>query len=268
MDAELKSKSLLNSPLKDIRSDKPCEEATAAGVAFHHAGLDQADRRAVEEGFLNGDINIICSTSTLAVGVNLPCYLVIIKNTVSWTNSGTQEYPDLEIMQMLGRAGRPQFETSACAVILTRNEQVRHYQKMVSGQELLESSLHLNLIDHLNAEIGLGTVCDISSAKRWLASTFLFVRLRKNPGHYRLQENENTHCSNEHDLLEQICYKDIKLLQDVSLVTTQDKFKCTEFGDAMARYCIKYETMKIVLSLPPKAKMSEIVSCLYIAVLS
>src|SRR2546423_13458179 len=83
-----------------------------------------------------------CCTSTLAVGVNLPCYLVIIKGTVCWTDKGPQEYADLEMMQMLGRAGRPQFESSACAVILTRKDKIQHYQTMVSGKEFLESSLH------------------------------------------------------------------------------------------------------------------------------
>lgn len=78
----------------------------ASGVAFHHAGLDNCDRSTVEKGYLDGQISVICCTSTLAVGVNLPCHLVIIKNTVSWQDEGLKEYADLEMMQMLGRAGR------------------------------------------------------------------------------------------------------------------------------------------------------------------
>ena len=259
MEAELRRESNPAS-VEYFGINRSLAETTSAGVAFHHAGLDLADRRAVEEGFLNGNINIICSTSTLAVGVNLPCYLVIIKGTVSWTEHGPQEYADLEMMQMLGRAGRPQFEASACAAILTRDDKVRRYEVMVSGKELLESSLHLNLIDHLNAEIGLGTVFDISSAKRWLGSTFLFVRLKKNPNHYKLKEQDIVRRRGEDELLKQICDKDLQLLQDVGLISSEGKLKCTEFGDAMARYCIKFETMKGILSLPPKAKISELVS--------
>ena len=71
--------------------------------------------------------------------MNLPCHLVIIKNTVGYQADGCKEYPDLEIMQMMGRAGRPQFDTDAVAVILTRQEKVSRYEKMVSGQEMLES---------------------------------------------------------------------------------------------------------------------------------
>jgi ATP-dependent DNA helicase HFM1/MER3 len=101
--------------------------------------MDYNDRISVERGFLDGGLTVICCTSTLAVGVNLPCHLVIIKNTVSWKDHGTAEYSDLDIMQMLGRAGRPQFDDSGVAVIMTRSHKVRHYELMVSGQELLES---------------------------------------------------------------------------------------------------------------------------------
>jgi len=77
-----------------------------SAVAFHHAGVDGSDRHAIEKGYLEGQINVICCTSTLAVGVNLPCHLVIVKGTVTFQEEGLKEYADLEIMQMLGRAGR------------------------------------------------------------------------------------------------------------------------------------------------------------------
>lgn len=227
-------------------------------MGFHHAGLDVSDRRAVEQAFLSHNLSIICCTSTLAVGVNLPCYLVIVKGTVTWTDNGLQEYADLEMMQMLGRAGRPQFDQSACAVILTRNERVDYYNRLVSGQETLESCLHLNLIEHLNAEIGLGTISDLSSAKRWLASTFLFVRLTRNSNYYRLKEDMTS--SSDDELLGQICSKDVALLQGADLVTKAATISCTELGDAMSRYYVKFDTMKTFLSVAPKAKISEIVS--------
>ena len=231
-----------------------------AGVAYHHAGVSGEDRQTIEQAYLSGQLSIICCTSTLAVGVNLPCYLVVIKGTVSYSGGLTHEYPDLEIMQMLGRAGRPQFESSAKAVILTRNEQVEYYQKLVSGQEKLESCLHQHLIDHLNAEIGLGTIFDIMSAKRWLAGTFLHVRLKKNPVHYKLKED--VQMEDTDSCLEQICTKDINLLQENGIIAESGRLRCTGYGEAMARYYVRFETMQIFMSLPPKAKMSEMVSSL------
>ncbi|GFF23913.1 ATP-dependent DNA helicase MER3 [Aspergillus udagawae] len=230
-----------------------------AGVAFHHAGLDPADRHTVESGYLQGHIAVICCTSTLAVGVNLPCHLVIIKGTVGWQDGGCKEYSDLETMQMLGRAGRPQFDDSAIAVIMTRKERIQHYEKLVSGSESLESCLHLNLIDHLNAEIGLGTVSDVDSAVRWLAGTFLFVRLRRNPKHYQLKEGATK--DDEDEMLRQICEKDIKLLQETGLVASE-RLKSTPFGDAMARYYVRFDTMKTLLALKPRATVSQVLSAI------
>ena len=59
-----------------------------SGVAYHHAGLDMQDRKLVEQQFLDRKIRILCATSTLAVGVNLPAHLVVVKGTMSWRGGG------------------------------------------------------------------------------------------------------------------------------------------------------------------------------------
>ena len=56
------------------------------------------------------------------MGVNLPAHLVVIKSTMFYNLGVYQEYPDTQILQMIGRAGRPQFDTSATAVIMTKNQ--------------------------------------------------------------------------------------------------------------------------------------------------
>lgn len=159
---------------------------------------------------------------------------------------------------MLGRAGRPQFETAACAVILTRRTKVSHYERMVSGEEVVESCFHQNLIEHLNAEICLGTVYDLTSAKNWLTSTFLYVRLQRNRPHYYFKEGVDD--SSEDDVLAQLCQKDISLLHDAGFIKGESRLTSTEYGEAMALYCVGFDTMKSFVSLPPKAKISEIVS--------
>ncbi|KAK3952815.1 hypothetical protein QBC32DRAFT_397574 [Pseudoneurospora amorphoporcata] len=241
------------------------QEIVQFGVAFHHAGLDAQDRVVIEQHFLSGELSVICCTSTLAVGVNLPCHTVVMKGTVAFMEDKLQEYSDLEVMQMLGRAGRPQFDTSATAVILTRAANKQRYEKMVSGQEILESTLHLNLIEHLNSEICLGTISDISSAKLWLGGTFLSVRLRRNPDHYRLTGDISNPAQID-DKLEEICERDIKLLQNTQLVTADAKFKCTEYGRAMSKYMVEFETMKLILEIPRAAGIAVLINALAEAV--
>ncbi|KAJ4414108.1 ATP-dependent DNA helicase MER3 [Neurospora sp. IMI 360204] len=241
------------------------QEIVQFGVAFHHAGLDVQDRVAIEQYFLKGELSVICCTSTLAVGVNLPCHTVVMKGTVAFMDDKLQEYSDLEVMQMLGRAGRPQFDTSATAIILTRAANKLRYENMVSGREILESTLHLNLIEHLNSEICLGTIIDLSSAKLWLGGTFLSVRLRRNPDHYRLT-GDISNPSQIDDKLEEICERDIKLLQSTQLVTADAKFKCTEYGRAMSKYMVEFETMKLILKIPRAAGIDALITALAEAV--
>lgn len=91
------------------------------GIAYHHAGLPTGDRSLVEASFRTGKIPILLSTSTLAMGINLPAHLVIIKSTQAYNPvGGNEELSESAILQMIGRAGRPQFDTSGVAVIMTQ----------------------------------------------------------------------------------------------------------------------------------------------------
>lgn len=160
------------------------------GVAIHHAGMDLDDRKSVEMLFLQGVIRVVVSTTTLAQGVNLPCHTIIIKGTRFYSCGGWKELSELDVLQMIGRAGRPQHDTSGKAIIMTEKSNYDHYKSLVSGETALESSLHLNLCEHLNAEINLGTIKSSYGAIEWLRKTFLYIRIQKNPAHYASALNE------------------------------------------------------------------------------
>lgn len=106
----------------------------------------------------------------------------------------------------------------------------------------------------------MGTITSASSAKKWLTGTFLYVRLRDNPEHYKLEGDAPGRSLDER--LETICSKAIALLEQNDLVRGSPKLQCTEFGDAMARYYLQFDTMKTLLALPPGAKTSEIISAI------
>ncbi|CAG9828891.1 unnamed protein product [Diabrotica balteata] len=175
--------------LSQTISDLKIKEMIKNGIGVHHAGMDPRTRHIVEEIFRGGDLPIMIATSTLAMGVNLPAHLVIIKSTKCYTNRGFQDYSATAIHQMIGRAGRPQFDTSATALILTTNDDKDKIEKMLSSTEPIESNLHRHLTEHLNAEVVLGTITGLDVALQWLASTFLYIRARANPRHYGLSLN-------------------------------------------------------------------------------
>lgn len=238
--------------------DKNLHKLVRHGVAYHHAGLDLADRRAIEVAYTDGNLNVIVCTSTLAVGVNLPCHMVVIKGTLGFSQNTLREYPDLEVMQMLGRAGRPQFDSDAVAVIMTQKDKVERYQSMNTGQQTLESTLHFNLIEHLNSEVTLGTVHNLQSAKAWVLSTFLAVRLKQNPAHYSLDGGEIT--VDPESQLGNVCERDVKRLQEVSLITEGPQITATQYGHIMSKLMISFVTMKRLLEMPRASKMEAIVS--------
>ena len=118
------------------------------------------------------------------MGVNLPAHLVVIKFTQQMVAGAWREYSESQILQMAGRAGRPQFCDSATVVIMTTQERKKYYDSLIEGNTMVESNLHSHLVEHLNAEIILGTIQNVKQATDWIKSTFLYLRVRRNPIYY------------------------------------------------------------------------------------
>ncbi|RMF91798.1 MAG: DEAD/DEAH box helicase [Methanobacteriota archaeon] len=98
------------------------------GVAFHHAGLLMEQRHLVEDAFRENTLKVVSATPTLAAGVNLPARRVIIKDYHRYdVNIGRVQIPVLEYKQMAGRAGRPGFDTSGEAILISRTEDERDH---------------------------------------------------------------------------------------------------------------------------------------------
>ena len=66
-------------------------------------------------------LQVLVSTATLAWGVNLPAHTVIIKGTQVYNpeKGAWGELSPLDVMQMFGRAGRPQYDSQGEGIIIT-----------------------------------------------------------------------------------------------------------------------------------------------------
>lgn len=113
------------------------------------------------------------------------------------------------------------------------------YKALAQGRTILESCLHHNLAEHINSEIGLGTITSISSAKEWLHNSFLFQRIQKNPRHYAIGKNVD---QSWQDRIDEMVTDSVKLLKETQLVEgEQDKIRndeslySTGFGDIMSK---------------------------------
>ncbi|EGV63827.1 Sec63-domain-containing protein [Yamadazyma tenuis ATCC 10573] len=162
------------------------------GFGVHHAGMLRSDRNLTEKMFASGAIKVLCCTSTLAWGVNLPAAVVIIKGTQVY-DAKQGGYTDLgisDVLQIFGRAGRPQYESFGTGVLCTTSDKLDHYISLISQQHPIESKLSAKLVDNLNAEISLGTVTNIEEGIQWLGYTYMMVRMRKNPFAYSIDWKE------------------------------------------------------------------------------
>ena len=155
------------------------------GVAFHHAGLSKNERDRIEEWFKRGKIGLLFSTSTLAWGVNLPARCVIIRDTKYHDPlEGEVDMSPLDVLQMLGRAGRPGYDDVGYGWVICDTREAEKYRKLLKDGKEIESRLAESLDTHLNAEIAMGTISDVEDVMRWLETTFYYVRGQSKPEEY------------------------------------------------------------------------------------
>jgi helicase len=148
------------------------------GVAFHHAGLENSQRRLVEQGFKDHRIKCIVATPTLAAGVNIPARRVIIRDLWRYDeNFGMAPIPILEYKQQAGRAGRPRYDTVGEAITIAKDSNQRDhifYNYILADTEPIYSKLgsQSSLRMHLLAAIATQFVCDINDMYKFIQSTF------------------------------------------------------------------------------------------------
>ncbi|KAI5648292.1 hypothetical protein M9H77_34297 [Catharanthus roseus] len=228
--------SMLEEDLQMVLSqvtDQNLRHTLQFGIGLHHAGLNDKDRTLVEELFANNKIQVLVCTSTLAWGVNLPAHLVIIKGT-EYYDGKTKRYVDFpitDILQMMGRAGRPQYDQHGKAIILVHEPKKSFYKKFLYEPFPVESSLREQLHDHFNAEIVSGTICHKEDAMHYLTWTYLFRRL------YKVQKTR-LHLS-----LVQSTFEDLE--DSGCMKINEDNVEPMMLGSVASQYYLKYTTISL-----------------------
>lgn len=134
----------------------------------------------------------------------------------------------------------------------------------MAGNSAVESNLHRHLTEHINSEIVLQTVTNLSIAMEWIQSTFLYVRAYKNPGHYGFPLQLAKEKIDKK--LEEMCVVAVNALERYGLVdkNQQDGFTIvpTDFGRLMSRYYLALETMKVFNQIRGTESLGDLLNVL------
>lgn len=211
------------------------------GVAFHHAGLNSAHRRLVEDGFRNNIIKVICSTPTLAAGLNLPARRVVIRSYKRYdANFGMQPIPVLEYKQMAGRAGRPHLDPHGESVLIARSydEMEALFENYINAKaEDIWSKLGTEnaLRTHVLSTVVNGFASSEEGLMEFMSATFFAHQ----------QEARN---------LQELVEESISFLLEHGMLQNEDRLRATRLGKVVSMLYVDPLSAAIILDGLGKTK--------------
>lgn len=240
--------------LNDVESTNLTEvliECLNKGIAFHNADLSAEERLIIESDFRDteGQIKVICATSTLAMGVNLPASLVIIPDTDK-LDSNARKFQQMpistsEYKNMAGRAGRTRFMEEGRSILITNSkaDAMRYHTNYIHGKldklspALINDDLRKIMLDLLNIE-PYQTKEDI---KNLLLSSYT--------GYMRWNRNKEAQKSFEKTLTKNYVYLRSNNLLDIeneNVYITELGSLCAATGVKIKSFILLLETLKMI----------------------
>jgi helicase len=180
------SKEILSAIESPTKQCKLLSELVKKGVAFHHAGLVNAQRKLIEDSYRKNLIKLIVATPTLGAGVNLPNYRSICRDLIRYTDFEAISIPVREYKQWAGRSGRLGYDSEGEAVIIASypDEFRKLWERYIEGEiEEVESKLSVEPI--LRSQILSLIATEIDSTEELLnffKETFFFHQYKSLSG--------------------------------------------------------------------------------------
>ncbi len=221
------------------------------GTAFHNAGLDNFQRKKVEEAFRDRLIKLITATPTLAAGINMPARKVIVRDCKRYDAmlGYNAPIPVMEIQQMLGRAGRPGYDDLGEAILVAkkRRQVDELYDEYLHGQsEAIVSRMATEpaLRTHLLSLIATEHCCFEEEIYDFMEQTF-----------YSQQS--------EIWSIEERVRKTLEMLESEELIREEDRLEATRFGKRVSDLYIDPQSAVKMREAVKKGKMGLDVSYLH-----
>ena len=152
--------------------------------------------------------------------------------------------PITDILQMVGRAGRPQFNDKGFACVYVEKSKKNFYRKYLNDPFPIESRLTTQLAEHISAEVNSGTITNKQNCTDYLTWTYWFRRITRNPLFYGIANNETKSIQQYVvNLIDTTC----KELKDSGTIEIgEDEFEVfpTFLGHLASFYYIQHKSVK------------------------
>jgi ATP-dependent RNA helicase HelY len=140
------------------------------GAAAHHAGLIPAFKETVEELFIEGLIQFVAATETLALGINMPAKTVVLESLSKFTGETHELLQPSDYTQLTGRAGRRGIDTEGTAVVL--HSSYVPFERVSGIAAAGANPLRSSFAPTYNMSVNLIARYDTATAHRLLTASF------------------------------------------------------------------------------------------------
>jgi pre-mRNA-splicing helicase BRR2 len=143
-----------------VIQDASLVETLKHGIAYYHENLSAAEKKAVETLFREGAVRVLVASRETCWGMALAAHTVVLMGSQYYDGKEHRyaDYPIADVLQMVGRAGRPGKDVSSELVLLCHATKKEYYKKFLFEALPIESHLDHALHDNFNAEIVTRTI--------------------------------------------------------------------------------------------------------------
>ena len=139
--------------IRNERNIAAFRRLVSKGVAYHHAGMLPTLKEVIERLFTSGLIQLLFTTETFAVGINMPACTVVFESLEKYDGVNFRYLKAREYHQMSGRAGRRGIDPIGYvyARVFPKFAHVESVKRILSGKiEPIESQFNLSYSSILN----------------------------------------------------------------------------------------------------------------------
>lgn len=214
-------------------SDEDLRETLRNGIGFYHESMTKQDKFIVERLYSLGAIQVVVASKETAWSIPFSAYMVIIMGVQTYEGKEHRyvDYPFTDILQMMGKACRPQQDASSRCVLMVPQVRKPFFLRFLNEGLPIESHIHLALPDHLLAEIAAGTAEDKQETINWFTWLWCYRRLGQNPNYYGMQ---GTSASHMNDFLSQLIEDTLTTLEQAKCISIEDD---SEYLTLLSRDC-------------------------------